>query len=206
MLRRSPVKPRAVHDARLAPQHRVQQLGPVVGVVLEVGVLHEHVVAGACANPVRTAAPFPRFCGCMTTRTVLSPSCFSTSRVPSVLPSSTTMISRSIPSGSSHLAHAPHDLDERVALVEDRDDDRQLADRREPVLSGPATARAPRGTTRACAQTFAQRDLRFPSEQFARPGEVGTPAGRVVDRQRLEHDLRRRTGDLEHELARVRAS
>ena len=53
------------------------------------------------ANPVRTAAPFPRFVGWVTTRTVLSFSWRSTSVVPSLLPSSTTMISRSRPSGSS---------------------------------------------------------------------------------------------------------
>ena len=42
---------RAVDDLRLAPEHRVQQLGPVLGVVLEVGVLHEHEVAGDVLEP-----------------------------------------------------------------------------------------------------------------------------------------------------------
>ena len=37
---------RAVDDARLAPHDRRQQLGPVLGVVLEVGVLHQDEVAG----------------------------------------------------------------------------------------------------------------------------------------------------------------
>ena len=54
-----------------------------------------------CAKPVRTAAPLPRLLPCVTTRTVLSCNCWSTSTLPSVLPSSTTMISRSSPAGSS---------------------------------------------------------------------------------------------------------
>ncbi len=41
------------------------------------------------------AAPFPRFASCVMTRTVLSASWRNTSRVPSVLPSSTTTISSS---------------------------------------------------------------------------------------------------------------
>ena len=45
--------------------------------------------------------------------------------------------------------------------------------------------------------------VRLPAEQVAGQGDVGPALGRVVDRQRLEHDLRRRAGDLEHELGQL---
>ena len=77
-----------------------------------------------CARPVRIAAPLPRLRSWVTTRTVLSASWRSTSRVPSVLPSSTMHdleVERKL-----DRAHAAHDLHHRVALVVDGHDDRQL--------------------------------------------------------------------------------
>ena len=64
-------EPAAVDDLGLALQDRLEQLGPVVGVVLEVGVLDEHEIARAASRPVRTAAPLPRS-RWVTTRTVES--------------------------------------------------------------------------------------------------------------------------------------
>ncbi len=52
----------AVDNVGLAPEDRIEQPGPVVGVVLEVGVLDQHQVAPDASRPVRMAAPFPRFC------------------------------------------------------------------------------------------------------------------------------------------------
>src|SRR6184192_3442461 len=46
-------------------------------------------------------------------------------------------------------------------------------------------------------------DLGFPAEQLLRPGDVGLAHLGVVDRQRLEDDLARRAGDLEHLLRQL---
>src|SRR4029078_2123803 len=43
-------------------------------------------------------------------------------------------------------------------------------------------------------QPFLEPDLRLPTEQLARLLDVGLAHLRIVDRQRLEHDLRRRPG------------
>src|ERR1700730_3901295 len=44
-------------------------------------------------------------------------------------------------------------------------------------------------------QTFPQLDLRFPAEQLFRASNVGTAAGGVVLRERLEDDLCTRAGE-----------
>ena len=49
-------------------------------------------------------------------------------------------------------------------------------------------------------EAVAQVDLRLPAEQVARARDVGLAHLRVVDRQRLEHDLRARLGQLDDQL------
>src|SRR5690349_2154580 len=49
-------------------------------------------------------------------------------------------------------------------------------------------------------ETFAQRDRRFPSEEFACAGEIRLTTSRIVGRQWFEHDFGRRTRHLEHHL------
>ena len=132
--------------------------------------------------------------GCLTIVTVLSPSWASTSRVPSALPSSTTMISRSM--RQLDRAHAAHDLDHRVALVEDRHDHRELpvASAVRAVRHGCCHALAPPVPLVGAGETLAELDRRAPSRARSRASVmsgwrcVGSSIG-----QRLEHDLRRST-------------
>ena len=43
----------------------------------------------------------------------------------------------------------------------------------------------------------------LPAEQRPGPGDVGPAPGRVADRQRLEHDLGARAGDLAHDVGQL---
>src|SRR5436305_4478103 len=48
-----------------------------------------------------------------------------------------------------------------------------------------------------------QPDLRLPAQQRPGQGEVGTTLCRVVDRAGVEHQLRRRAGDLEYPVGQL---
>ena len=86
-------EPAAVDDPGLAPQDRVEQPGPVVGVVLEVGVLDEHEVAAGLGQAGTDGGALALVRVWSRTRTVESSSAPSTLSVPSDEPSSTTMTS-----------------------------------------------------------------------------------------------------------------
>src|SRR3954447_16805202 len=160
--------------------------------------------------PVRTAAPLPMFSLCRTIRTVLSPSWRKTSRVPPPLPSSTTMISRSMPSGRS-TARMRRSTSTTVlrslktgTMIESF---RSLGGVESRVTTGPLFQ-----VPRVCAcEALAQLDLRLPPEQLARPADVGAAARRIARGERLEHqsgfharNLAHELGELEHgELHRV---
>src|SRR4051794_16944004 len=94
-------EPRAVHDARLAAQHRRHELRPVLGVVLEVGVLDEDVVARRDLDPGAHCGALPAVVLVQDDADRAVAELAQHVAVPSPLPSSTTMISRSMPSGSS---------------------------------------------------------------------------------------------------------
>ncbi len=184
MLRRSPVN-REPYTTRALPRSTgLSSLGQSSGSYSRSASCTRTYSPVACSNPVRTAAPLPRLWSCMTMRTVLSPSWRSTSRVPSLLPSSTTMISRSTPSGSSTARMRRSDLDQRVALVEDRHDDRELAQLRR-CADGHARPRARSSRYHSCMRrkTLAQRDRPAPSRAASRARvmsgrrRVGSPTG-----------------------------
>src|SRR5439155_23504808 len=48
-----------------------------------------------------------------------------------------------------------------------------------------------------------KRDLRLPAEQLARPRDVRLPNLRIVDRQRLEHDVALRSREPAHRLGEL---
>src|SRR5690348_5590593 len=52
-------------------------------------------------------------------------------------------------------------------------------------------------------ESFPERDRRLPPEDLAREGQVRLPLRRVVDREGLEHDLRARTCELEHQVGEL---
>src|SRR4051812_22798694 len=144
------------------------------------------------------------------TRTVLSPSWRNTSRVPSPLPSSTTMISRSMPSGSS-TARMRRSTSTTVlrslntgTITESLRSFRGVVSRvtTGPLLQVPGVR---------ALEALTQLDLGLPTEDVACNADVGTTAGRIVLGQRLEHepgldarDGAHHLGQLEHrELDRV---
>ena len=103
----------------------VEQLGPVLGVVLEVGVLHEHEVAG----DVLEAAADGR---------ALAPVHVVGDDAHGAVGELAQHVARAVGAavvddhdlevdGQLDLAHAAHDLHHGVALVEHGDDHRQLA-------------------------------------------------------------------------------
>src|SRR3954454_18234343 len=160
--------------------------------------------------PVRTAAPFPRLPSCMSTRTVLSPSWRSTSRVPSLLPSSITMISRSMPSGSSTVRIRRSTSTTVVRSLYTGTITESLR-----IFGGVRSGMPTRPLLHVpgvCAlQTFAQLHRRFPPEELARPRDVGLSLRRIAEGQRAVHEVGRHAGhftpdlgELEHrELDRV---
>ena len=52
-------EPAAVDDTSLASQDRLEEARPVVGVVLEVGILHHHEVATRLGQPSADGGAFP---------------------------------------------------------------------------------------------------------------------------------------------------
>ena len=144
-------------------------------------------------------------------RTVLSPSWRSTSRVPSLLPSSTTMISRSMPSGSS-TARMRRSTSTTVlrSLYTGTITDSLRSFARRHVTRGHGPA--PPGTRRACARdpraarsSAPNRGARAPRAMSGRR-RVGSSVGSGsntssdLDARDLAHEL----GQLQHrELDRV---
>ena len=106
----------------------------------------------------------------MTTRTVLSPSW--REHLAGAVGAAVVDDDDLALDGQLDRAHAPHDLDDRVALVVDGHDDRQL-----PVLA-PSSLRLlsplpPVPVVRA-GETFAEVDLRLPAEHLLGERDVGT--------------------------------
>ena len=141
-----------------------------------------------------------------TTRTVLSPSCASTSRVPSVLPSSTTMISRSMPSGSS-TARMRRMISTTVL--------RSLkTGTTTESLRSFGTAFVTRGHVRRSSR-YQRIGARKPSRRSTFGSQPSSSRARVMSgRRRVGSPTgsgsntisRARTGDLEHDARRARAS
>src|SRR5262249_61782230 len=55
---------------------------------------------------------------------------------------------------------------------------------------GPSSLTLPPEPFVGAGETFAEVDLRTPAEHVVRERDVGTTAHRIVERERLEHDLR----------------
>src|SRR5262249_48205099 len=68
---------------------------------------------------------------------------------------------------------------------------------------GPSSLTLPPEPFVGAGETFAEVDLRTPAEHVVRERDVGTTAHRIVERERLEHDLRGRAGDVEHCLRQL---
>ena len=179
-------EPRAVDDLRLAPQDRREQLGPVLGVVLEVGVLDQHEVAGDVLEPAadrRTLAPVPLV---RDTRTVLSRELARARR-------GCRRCCRRRRPGSRGRPGAP------PPACGARSRPRCCA-RRRPARSPRASGTVPRLSARAtvppvpvvgAGETFAEVDRRMPAEDLLGERDVGPALLGVVGGQRLERDLRR---------------
>src|SRR5262249_33312450 len=139
----------------------------------------------------------------MSTRTVLSPSCLRTSRVPSSLPSSTTMISRSIPSGSSTARIRRRISTSVLRSLNTGTTTDSLRSFGGGVLSRETTGALLHIPVARERETFTQLDPRFPVEQRAGACDVGPAARRVAERQRLEHQIGARTGHREDEVGQL---
>src|SRR5262249_59543513 len=63
---------------------------------------------------------------------------------------------------------------------------------------GPSSLTLPPEPFVGAGETFAEVDLRTPAEHVVRERDVGTTAHRIVERERLEHDLRGRARDGQH--------
>ena len=106
--------------------------------------------------------------------------------MPSVLPSSTTRISRS--TRELDRAHAAHDLDHGVALVVDRHDHRELPELVPRAFSSCHALAPPVPVVRA-GETFAELDRRLPAEELPASEMSGRRCVGVVGGQRLEHEV-----------------
>src|SRR3954452_324877 len=152
-----------------------------------------------CSSPVRIAAALPRLAGWRTSWTVESSMAVRIWVVPSVDPSSTTTISRSTGSSTRRMRRSTSatvlrslytgTMTERV---------RPSGSRRSSSLM-PVTPEPLGGAGHALVQP----DLRLPAQDRPGQGEVGTALRRVVDRAGVEHQLRRRAGDLQYALGQV---
>src|SRR4051812_23317931 len=158
-----------------------------------------------CSRPVRIAAPLPRLAVCFTTLTVESPSWLSTCWVPSELPSSTITNSRSTGSSTARIRRMIS-----TTVVRSLNTGTITESLRYPPVSTSATwhpggvvteLRAVRGER--ALEPLSELDLRLPTEQLLRQGDVGLALGRVVGGERLERDLRRRAGDVDHRLGEL---
>ena len=177
---------RAVDDLRLARGAPGEQLRPVLGVVLEVGVLDQHEVAGDVLEPGADRRALALVALVRDTRTVLSRAGASTSLgavgAP-VVDDHDLEVDRQL-----DRAHPAHDLDHGVALVVDRHDHRELP---EPCRVVQLAATVPPVPVVGAGETLAELDLRMPAEHLLGERDVGSALRGVVDGQRLERQLRR---------------
>ena len=179
--------------------HRRDQLRPVVGVVLEVGVLDEHVVAGREREPGahRGALPAIAFVHEDANRAVAELAQHVAGAVGAAVVDDDDLALDAV--GELDRAHAPHHLHHGVALVVDGHDDRELADLRRRACHARPRVRSSR--YQACMRSRPSRSSIFGSHCSSSRARVmsgrrrvGSPIG-----QRLEHELRRRARDLAHE-------
>ena len=194
MLRRSPVKREPYTTCALPRSTGARSFGQSSGSYSRSASWMSTRSPVTCSSPVRIAAPLPRLSVCVTTRTVLSASWrehLARAVGAAVVDEHDLAVDRKL-----DRAHPPHDLHDRVALVVDGDDDREL--RGTASLAVRLRVTGPSGTTRGAGETFAEIDPRAPNRGPRGERDVGTPLLRIVDRQRLVHDLRTRAGDLEH--------
>src|SRR5712691_283963 len=154
-------------------------------------------------SPVRTAAPLPRLCGWNTTRTVLSPSWDRTSRVPSSLPSSTITISRSIGRSTPRIRRTTSATVFRSLKTGTMTDSFRSGAPGAPGASVPLPLTFASVPGIRAGQTFAELDLRAPTEDALGEPDVGTAAHRIIDGQRLVDDGRFGAGDLQDELGEL---
>src|SRR6266508_2868321 len=200
MLRRSPVK-REPYTTRARPLSTgASNRGQSSGSYSRSASCTSTRSPVAFSSPVRIAAPLPRFDGCFSTRTVLSPSWVSTAAVPSSLPSSTIRISRSTGSSTERIRRTISATVARSLKTGTMTE--SLRTRPAPVVSslGPTSLTLPPEPLVGAGETFAEVDLGMPAEHVGREADVGPPAGGIVDRERLEEDLRARSGELAHDV------
>src|SRR5437588_204845 len=154
----------------------------------------------AAARPVRMAAPFPWLLGWRSMRTVESSTAPSTLSVPSVEPSSTTIISRSTGSSTSRIRRRISSTVFR-SLYTGTMTVRSLYS---PMCaSGTLLLEHLREPGDGALQSFPQRNGRLPAEQLLGQGDVGLPLGGVVDRERFVDDLAGRTGELHDDVGQL---
>src|SRR5437868_5376030 len=136
------------------------------------------------------------------TRTVLSRSCVRTAPVPSSLPSSTTTISRSTGSSTDRIRRTISATVLRSLKTGTMID--SVRNRGSAVSSlMPSSLTLSPEPLGGAGETFAEVDLRAPAEHVGRKRDVRPAACRIVDGQRLEHDLGARSRDLEHRVGEV---
>src|SRR5262245_58786234 len=201
MLRRSPVK-RDPYTTRARPfSTGASRRGQSSGSYSRSASCTSTRSPVALSRPVRIAAPLPRFWACFRTRTVLSRSCVRTSAVPSRLPSSTITISRSTGSSTDRIRRTSSATVLRSLKTGTMTD--SVRNRFAASSLGPSSLTLPPEPFVGAGETFAEVDLRAPAEHVVREGDVGPAAHRIVDGERLVHDLGARPGDLEHLLCEV---
>src|SRR5262245_47326907 len=150
-----------------------------------------------CSRPVRIAAPFPRLRSWRTTRTVLSASWLSTSRVPSLLPSSTSTNSRSSGMSTARIRRTISATVLRSSYTGTMTDSLWYR----ATASGSVTT--PPVPLVGPSETFAEVDLGMPTEDVVGERDIGAPLARVVDRERLVSDARTRARHVEHRQCEV---
>ena len=213
MLRRSPVNREPYTTRALPAQHRRDQLRPVLGVVLEVGVLDRaRSRRSRRSRPVRTAAPLPRLSLVQDDAhgAVAELAQHVAGAVGAAVVDHDDLALDAV--GELDRAHAPQrSRRTRVALVEDGHDHRELAQLRR--RRGHARPRARSSRYQACVRSRPSRSSIFgsqPSSSRARVmsgwRRVGSPIGSGsntssdVEPATSQHEL----GQLEHrELVRV---
>src|SRR6266513_1355703 len=136
------------------------------------------------------------------TRTVLSRSCVRTAPVPSSLPSSTTTISRSTGSSTDRIRRTISATVLRSLKTGTMTDSVRNRGSAASSLMPSSLPLSPAPLVGA-GETFAEVDLGAPAEHVGRKRDIGPAARRIVDGQRLEHDLGARSGDLEHGMSEL---
>src|SRR6266516_1931010 len=136
------------------------------------------------------------------TRTVLSRNCVRTAAVPSSLPSSTTTISRSTGSSTDRIRRTISATVLRSLKTGTMTDSVRNRGSAVSSLMPPSLTLSPEPLVGA-GETFAEVDLGAPAEHVGRKRDVGPAPRRIVDGQRLEHDLGARSRDLAHGVGEI---